>query len=139
MFINTRHGIRIDEPDPVPGNAELAKEIDNLLVDRDNSVKAAEHEPEQRERPRALSHGRGRISAGVEGQYRLAAWHGAAGEGEAEQAIGDIAAHVQVDDVVTQFEQQSQQLKRILRVINFFAFRLAVTGNVDDRARNVLP
>ena len=58
---------------------------------------------------------------------------------EAEQAMGDIAAHVQVDNIVTQFQQQSHQLKRVLRVINFFAFRLAVTGNVDDRARNFLP
>ena len=60
--------------------------------------------------------------------------HAGAHQHERHQSGRQVAAEVQVHNVVTQPHQQANQAEGMLRVVHLICLGLPVTGDVDDRA-----
>ena len=78
--------------------------------------------------------GRARIAAGMEGEHGLAARQQSTEQSQSEQAAGEIAAEVQVQNVGLQALQQPHQGGGALRVIHAIGILAAEARQVDGVA-----
>ena len=69
-------------------------------------------------------------------QDRLRSRLRGASQAQAENAVREHSTEVLVDHVISQPHQESKKLSRAFRVIHLIRVRSAMTGDVDDRARD---
>ncbi len=114
----------------------FVEEADDLVIHSDQAVKAAQRKAGKGVGVERLRLGGGRISAGMKGEDGFRAGTRRTRQTEREDAVGKHAAEMLMDYVAGQAGEQSQQLSGAFRVIDFIGIGPAMTGDIDDRARD---
>src|SRR3982751_4926521 len=113
-------------------------QLEELPIDGDHAIDATERKAAEAARPRCSPlYGR-RIAARVEGEDGPPSGQHAREQGQCDQPKWKRAANVQMQDVVSEIEQQPEQLERAPGIVHLLGRVVSVPREVDDRARYVL-
>src|SRR5262245_10572653 len=110
--------MRANHPDSPLRHTEPQKQILQFLIYADNTVESPKDEAAEGERVNPLSSLRTGIAPGMKAEHCFASRDQAADKSEHHQSRGEVAADVQVNDVVPQPGEKFQRLKRVPGVID---------------------
>src|SRR5947209_700176 len=99
--------MRFDHPDPLRGHAVSLVELRDLHIDADQPIEAAQHKTTETSRTRLPALLRSWISARVKRQDGFLPGHQATRQRQRHQARREVAAEMQVRDVVIETPKQA--------------------------------
>jgi len=132
-------GVRLNHLDAIVGDAESTKHVTQFFVDANEPIEPPKHEAARAPVRRRFTDGRAGVSAGMKRQDRPNAGNQRTNECKSHQPHRQVAAEVEVQNVVVELEEQPHEFACVVRIVNLVVIGAAVSCDVDYRTRHLPP